>query len=383
MEKSILVYHNQLLPISEMFIYNQSVKLRNYVAYFLGAKQQKGPRIVLPEDRQYVINPSNYTGRVRETLFKLFGYVPTGVRKWVSDFNPRLVHAHFGFDGAIALPLAKQMNLPLVVSFLGTDATLKDEYAKKGYIIQRLYLLRRLKLIERTTRVIVPSIYLKRKVMEQGFPSEKISLIYHGVDLSECLPSSEPPDSDSILFVGRLIRRKGLPFLIDAIHQIREQFPNACLTVIGDGPERSNYESLAAKSLGNNVKFLGSQPHHVVREHMARAYVFSMPSITEPSGEVETFGLVFAEAQAFGVPVVSFNSGASAEVITHEKTGFLAEEKNTQELAHYLRMLFENPNLRNRMGLAAREKVEEQFDLKVQNRKLENLYDEVSASYTQ
>ena len=62
---------------------------------------------------------------------------------------------------------------------------------------------------------------------------------------------------------------------------------------------------------------------------------------------------------------------------------FLAEEKNTQELAHYLRMLFENPNLRNRMGLAAREKVEEQFDLKVQNRKLENLYDEVSASYTQ
>jgi colanic acid/amylovoran biosynthesis glycosyltransferase len=254
---------------------------------------------------------------------------------------------------------------------------MKDDFAKHGYIIQRLYLRRRDELIKQTTLAIVPSEFLKQKVIEQGFSEEKIRLIHHGVDLNKFNIADAKPRWGNILYVGRLIRRKGLQFLLEALSRVKNQFPEITLTIIGDGRERTKFEEQAENLLGNRFTFLGAQPHAVVREYMARAYVFCMPSITEPTGEVETFGLVFAEAHAYGVPVVSFDSGAISEVVLNNKTGFLAEESNTDELARYLTNLLENLELRKKMGVAARERVERMFDLEKQNEELEAVYDEI------
>jgi glycosyltransferase involved in cell wall biosynthesis len=144
---------------------------------------------------------------------------------------------------------------------------------------------------------------------------------------------------------------------------------------------RGRYEALARQILGDRCTFLGAQPQQVVREYMAKAYVFCMPSVTMPSGEAETLGMVFLEAMAMRVPPVSFRSGGIPEVIVHEEMGFLAEEKNVDQLAHYLTLLLEDPVLRNRMGEAGRRRVEQEFNLEKQNAKLEALYDEVIAEY--
>ena len=380
MKLRILVFVNQPLPISETFVYNQTIRLGRYEAYFLGSKSPRGPTIPLPEERVYLINPGGIAGWLREFGFKVFGHPPVNVLDWIRQIQPVLIHAHFGPYGAIALPLAERLGLPFIVSFHGTDATMKDWYVlRSSYMAHRLYLLRRRRLAQVASRVIVQSEFLRKIVIERhGFPEEKVVMIRHGIDLDLFQPNAARPEWGHILYVGRLIELKGLHYLLVALGKVKERFPTIRLTVIGDGPMRSRYEALARQTLGDRCTFLGAQPQGVVREYLARAYIFCMPSVTMPSGEAETLGMVFLEAMAMQVPPVSFRSGGIPEVILHGKTGFLAEERDVDGLAHYLTLLLESPDLRNQMGGAGRRWVEQEFNLETQNAKLELLYDEVT-----
>jgi glycosyltransferase involved in cell wall biosynthesis len=193
-------------------------------------------------------------------------------------------------------------------------------------------------------------------------------------------PRSGATGDKHILFVGRLIAVKGLSYLIRAICLVREAEPDVRLTVIGDGPMRQEYESQARKELVTGYEFLGAQPHSVVNACMEASYLFSMPSITMPNGQAEAFGLVFVEAQAMGLPVVSFISGAIPEVVSHGETGLLVNEGDIDGLAAALIQLLRSRTLRDKMGAAARQRAITMFDLEKQNEKLERLYGEVLAA---
>jgi len=383
MKRTILVYRNQPIPLSETFVYNQCFKLERYQAFVLGAKWPKGAAIALQPDRVRVINAGRYPGLWREIRWKVLAQIPSDVITWAQTLRPVLIHAHFGPDGVIAMPLAKALEIPLIVSFHGTDATMKGEFVwRRSYMGHRLYLLRRRKLRQAACRVIVQSDFLRRVVVERhGFPPEKVVCIRHGIDVEKFRPRPDRIEFGHILYVGRLIERKGLYFLLQALRLVRQKIPSLRLTVIGDGPLRKAYESLARDMLGTQVTFLGAQSPEIVREYLEKACLFCMPSITMPSGEVETLGMVFLEAMAMKVPPLSFRSGGIPEVILHGETGFLAEERNVDELARYLTLLLEDPDLRNKMGEAGRGRVEQVFNLEKQNATLEALYDEVVAEH--
>lgn len=370
----VLVYRDHLLPLSETFIVNQTLGLESFEAFLVGSKPGPPPHIVLPQERLRLINSGGRRGLLREVLFKFFGWIPKDTLEWCRSLRPVLVHAHFGPDGSLAMPLARRLGVPLIVSYHGSDATVKNEYAWGSYVGHRLYRLRR-KRLARTARVFVaPSRFVKNMaVARQGIPEEKIVVIPHGIDVERFRPGSQP-EYGRILFVGRLVELKGLHHLIEAVSRIRESFPQARLVVVGDGPNRTFYQSLAEQKLGGACSFLGAQPHDVVREEMQRAYVFSMPSISMPNGEAESFGMVFLEAQACGVPVAAYAVGGIPEVIAHGETGFLATEGNVGTLSDYLKTFLENPDLRNAMGRAGRFWVERHFDRRRQNQELENLY---------
>jgi len=373
----ILVYRNTPIKISETFIYNQSIRLSRYHAFILGAKSPIDRGMELPESRVKLINEGNPRGFLLELFFKVFGIIPKDIKRWIKDIHPQLIHAHFGDDGTTVLPIALKFKLPLIVSFLGTDATLKDEYARHAYLRRRLYLLRRKRLAKHVSQVVVPSQFLKNRVIEHGFPSEKIHILYHGVNLSRFKRTISETDPGNVLFVGRLVPRKGLNYLISALSRVKEQFPAVTLTVIGDGPDRESCQEQAKLELANGFEFMGFQSHDVVRDTMSKAAVFCLPSITLPTGETETFGLVFIEAQAMGVPVVSFDIGGIPEVVVDGKTGFLCPEGDVFSLAEKILILLKNPDLRQQMGNAGSAWVKKMFDLNKQTTKLENLYDKV------
>lgn len=380
--KRILVFRDRLLPVSETFVANQSLDLKEYEAYFLGSRRAF-PSIHIPQQRLVLINPSNAksfgSADFRdEILFKIFGRLPRRIVAWAQRLSPSLIHAHFAPDGALALPLAEVLKVPLIVSLLGTDVTM-DERAilLKSWPSHRLYLLRKKRLQQKAKLFIVPSKFLLQKALDRGYPAHKLVLLPHGIDTSFFYPDPERVEYGRILYVGRLIQLKGLPFLVEALAPLVSEFPELKLVVIGDGPKRKEYEEFSKKLLGDRVTFLGAQPREIVRQEMQKAYLFSMPSITMPDGEAETFGMVYLEAQACGVPVVAFLSGGIPEVVRDGETGFLSPERDVSALRKNIRHLLSLREARERLSKAATAHVRERFELNKVNRQLEDLYDRV------
>jgi len=371
----VIVYRDHLLPSSETFIRAQGEGLRHFQPFYVGLRSEDG--LALPPDRTYVLNHGDPFGYCREYYLK-FGGLPISLDKKVCSLAPALIHAHFGRDAAHILPLARATKLPFFVTFHGWDAT-ADANIMAETASGRRYLRRREELAKTATRIIAVSQFIANCLKEKGFPKDKIVVHYIGVNTLEFTQDPAIQRKKVVLFVGRLVEKKGCEFLIRAMKEVQTVVPDAQLVVIGDGPLRGELEQLAAATLFN-FSFLGTQPVSAVRAWMNRAYVFSVPSLVARSGDAEGFGMVFIEAQALGTPVVSFASGGVPEAVAHGVTGFLAPERNWRQLAKHIIDLFQNQALWNRISTRAGERARLCFDLRNQCLLLEGLYSSAIAS---
>jgi glycosyltransferase involved in cell wall biosynthesis len=163
--------------------------------------------------------------------------------------------------------------------------------------------------------------------------------------------------------------------------EVQHRCADAQLVVIGHGPLRADCEALAA-TLQVRCLFLGSQPPAVVQEWMARATVFCVPSVVATSGDAEGFGIVFIEAQAMGLPVVSTRSGGIPEAVEDGQTGLLVAEDDRKELAAAIIRLIQDESLWKRFSLAGRRRVLKWFDLAQQTQRLENIFASLLSSKT-
>jgi colanic acid/amylovoran biosynthesis glycosyltransferase len=367
---NLIVFNGRLLAKSETFIRAQGEGLQNFTPYYVGARLING--LSLPPERTLVVNQGGAMGTTQELIFKFWGAAPKLCHQ-VKQLNPVLLHAHFGVCGALALPLARTLKLPLLVTFHGIDATMSDDYARRESISTRIYLRRREALKRETNLFVTVSNFLKAQLIQQGFPEDKIVVHYIGVDTDIFQPEADVVREPVVLFVGRLVEKKGCEYLIKAMAQVQATRPDVELVVIGDGPLRSSLEHLANSSL-LRYRFLGVQPPEIVRSWMNKATVFSVPSVRAASGDCEGFGIVFAEAQAVGLPVVSFAHGGITEAVAHGETGFLATERDFQELAKYILQLFAEPMLWQQFSTNGQKRVLTKFNLRKQTQALEEIY---------
>jgi glycosyltransferase involved in cell wall biosynthesis len=209
--------------------------------------------------------------------------------------------------------------------------------------------------------------------LQHGFPREKLCLHYTGTDLNLFNSQPQPRDPNLILFVGRLVEKKGCTHLLDAVAGIRAQHPAVRLAIIGTGPlEATLRQRVATERLP--CEFLGMQPAHVVRDYMARARVFCVPSVAAANGDSEGLGMVFAEAQAMGTPVASFRHGGIPEVVRHGINGLLAPEGDSATLATNLLQLLRDDALWMKHSEAGVAWVHERFDITKQTVELERIY---------
>ena len=368
---NLFIFRSNLLAASETFILSQGEGLTTFRAVYLGARKVDG--IEVPCERSFLINTGGWLGKCRELAFKRFGLLGPGQSRALAALQPCLIHAHFGPDAIFALALARRCQIPLIVTFHGYDATSTDDFLGKCSFIHKEYLRRRADLARFGSRFIAVSQFVKGKLLAQGYPEEKIVVHHIGVDLELFQASPQLVRRPVVLFVGRLIKVKGCSYLIRAMREVESTCPEAELVVIGDGPLRDELEREAAQCLGR-YRFLGSQPPHVVREWLNLAKVFSVPSITTEEGHAEAFGIVFAEAQAMGVPVASFSSGGIPEAVADGVTGLLAPEGDWPRLAANIARLLGDEALWQEMSRQAQDRVRSRFDLKRQSQILEEIY---------
>jgi colanic acid/amylovoran biosynthesis glycosyltransferase len=369
----MVVFCDHLLYPSETFIRAQALALSEFEPLFAGSRLVAG--LDLPRERICIISQGDLVGRVHEAAFKLFGRAPRLTRR-LGALNPVLVHAHYGANGLRILPVARSLGVPLITTFHGSDATVVDLNHERTKFGHRRFLARKEELQKGGALFLAVSHFIRRKLLEHGFPEEKVEVHYTGVDTKMFQPACMERDP-VILFVGRLSERKGAEFLIRAAAQVQKEFPATELVVIGDGELRGGLERQAKESL-RRYRFLGTQCPEEVCKWMNRASVFCAPSVRMPSGEEEAFGMVYAEAMAMELPVVAFDSGGVSEVVSHGHTGLLAPERDWRTLAEHLSLLLQDAGLRKRFGVAGRERVIRQFDLEQRTKVLETIYARVS-----
>lgn len=368
--RRILVYCDQLLPYSATFVRSQAEALQQVEPYYVGCRRVEG--LSLPSANTIVANSGGLTGKAWEAAFKLWGVAPPFMKR-LRHIQPSLIHAHFGPDGVRALPLMRNLSVPLLVTFHGYDVTVKESIGRRSTLSHRTYLQRRIILQQQVSQFIAVSSFIRDRMLAQGFPASKIVVHYIGVDTEIFSPDPTVQREPIVLFTGRLVEKKGCTYLIQAMARVQQTRPDVELVIIGDGPLRSELEQQAKTQL-KRYRFLGVQSPESVRAWMNKAQVFCVPSIIAESGDAEAFGIVFAEAQAMGLPVVSFSSGGISEAIAHGKTGFLAPEKNESVLSEHLFQLLDNSALWLDFSQQGQSWVRQNFDLKQQTQKLEALY---------
>ncbi len=372
MKKPIIIYRNNLGTYSETFIYEQAKKLQKYRPQFLGIKQQNNK---LLQSKPMLIRQKSPLGYLAELRFRLTGEAPP-IERALRKIRPKLIHAYFGPDGAAILPLAKKLSLPLIISYLGYDATIEKGTKKSVPLSYQLYNYQKHRLHTYPILILALSQFIKKKLIEQGFSKKEIQVHHMGID-TEFFTPQKIARENSILFVGRLVESKGCSYLLDAMKYIQARFPEVKLMIIGDGQLRKQLEQYA-KAIHINARFLGALPPAQVKHWMNRAKVFCVPSVTTANGTAEGLGMVFLEAQAMGLPVVSTQTGGIPEAVLQNKTGFLVPEKNSKQLAEQSILLLSDKKIWNAMSKEGRRWVKKQFDLKKQTLKLEKIYDMLS-----
>jgi colanic acid/amylovoran biosynthesis glycosyltransferase len=373
MNDKILLFSSLLLPASQTFIKAQGEEIKQFTPYYIGSRLVPG--LELPPDRTVVVNRGGKVGSAGEALFKLTGYAPTFYQQ-LRQLNPVLIHAQFGLSGALALPVMRSLKLPMIVHYRGADATIKDEYARYQSLNHWIYLRRRDTLKKEARLFLTVSKFIQEKLLEQGFPADKIKVHYSGINTADFTPDRTVPREPVVLFVGRLMEKKGCEYLIQAMAQVQAQQPDIELVLIGDGPLRSSLEALAKQSL-KRYRFLGVQPAPVVKEWMNRARLFVAPSVTASQGDSEGLPNVVLEAQAMGLPVISTLHAGIPEGVIQGETGFLAPERDADTLAAYCLKVLHDEQLWQHLSENGQAHVRANFDRPKQTRILESIYQAV------
>jgi glycosyltransferase involved in cell wall biosynthesis len=337
---------------------------------------------LLPTDAAATVlgNETAIAGRLRRLAYLQAGFAPAW-RKEIQQQHAVLMHAHFALDAACALPLLTSLEIPLVVTLHGYDVTNSDAVFRQSRG-GRLYLRRRPELFARVHTFICVSEFIRQKAIEAGFPRDRLWVHSIGIDLETFQPSQDSGTarqngSPLVLFVGRLVEKKGCIHLLRAMRVVQERHPGTRLVIIGDGVLRPALERAAHELDLTQCSFLGIQPAHVIRKWLETARVFSVPSVVAANGDAEGLGMVFCEAQAMGVPVVTFASGGIPEAVEDGFSGLLVAEKDEAALAQGIATLLEDEALWHRMREHGMKRMAEKFDLRKQTDLLEAKYDEI------
>ncbi|NAZ88194.1 glycosyltransferase [Kineococcus indalonis] len=296
------------------------------------------------------------------------------------------VLAHFGVEGAHALPAARRAGLPLATVFHGFDATCTRAALLRARRASWVTYARRLPRLARQGELFLPvSAHLRARLLERGFPAARTAVHHLGLDLAKvpaALPGAVPAaDPRTVVHVARLVPKKGTAHLLRAAALLTARGVDVRLVCVGDGPLRAPLEQLARDlGLGGRAVFTGALPNAEVLARVAAAAVLCLPSVTAPSGDQEGLGQVLLEAGALGRPVVATAHGGIPDAVRDGVTGTLVPEADPVALAAALERYLRDPALAARTGAAARAHVSARFDVRARTRLLEERLDALAAA---
>ncbi len=361
---TLLVYRDRIGVPSEIeFLRRQYLGFTSMTPLWIG-------RHVMPRATELgapllLLGGGSLFGGFHRVLYRWFGRVP-GL-----DLPPYadVLHAQFARGGALALPLAQKLGVPMVVTLHGGDVS-KTRNFQRGVLRHRWP-----EVIRTTRRFICVSATVAELARQRGVRAEQIVVLPIGADTPDILP---PPVSGEPyhLFVGRFVAKKGIDVLADAVRRLRAAGDATPVVCAGDGPLRPVMEALARETTG--VALTGWLPPREVAARMAGACALLVPSIVAENGDAEGLPSVIPEAMAQACPVIGSNEGGIAEAVADGSTGLLVPPGDAGALADAMHRLAYDRALRHSLGQAAFAHARARLNARVQSAALEKLLLEVA-----
>lgn len=300
------------------------------------------------------------------------GYVLLGRRAAVRlarEGGFDIVHVHWPLPHAIqGLAAKRAAALPTVLSFHGVELTWARQFPPFRPFLRGV--------IRRADAVTANSEYTAGMI--RSIYDRDVRLIPFGATLSQKVVkaprSRKPGDSFRLLFVGRLVERKGVHYLLDAIAKLRKSHP-ASLTIVGDGPWRARLaERTARLGLDDVVRFEGFVANEELARHFETCDAFVLPAVIDAKGDTEGLGVVLVEALAYGRPVIATAAGGIVDVIRDGETGTLVPPGDADALAAAIAEYIERPEFAQQLAAAGSAHVQANFSWPAIIGRLTDLY---------
>ena len=369
-------YH--YLNITETFIYQQLINIKNFKAVFFAERFDNLD--LFPYENLCSTKLKRFSwwwfwNAIFYRIQKRYWYL----EHLIKSHGTVLIHAHYGNDGVRMVPLKKRLKLPLITSFYGYDASKlpRQERWRTGYK----------DLFHFGDKFLVEGNHFKKTLIHLGCPEEKIIVQHLGIDLKkfkyrERIPK-KPNEKIRILFCGRFQEKKGLIYALKSIKSVIVKHSNLEFKVIGDGDLKQEIERfIREQSMEDYVILLGNLSYDRYAHELEKADIMLQPSVTAKDGDSEGGApMVLLEAQASGLPVISTLHCDIPEYVINAQTGFLVPERDSSALAASLIYLIENQDLWAKIGQAGRSHVERNYNVFREVGKLEKIYVELLEEY--
>ncbi|MEF3692512.1 MAG: glycosyltransferase family 4 protein [Candidatus Moraniibacteriota bacterium] len=264
-----------------------------------------------------------------------------------------LSHSFFTVPcGAISLWLKLTKKIPYIVSLRGSDVPGYSERFTALYAVLKPLI----RLIWKQSASVVSNSRGLKDLALKTNKAQKIEVIFNGVDTEDFYPDEVlRPKEKFIITVGatRITARKGINYLIEALSVLVPKYPNIFLHIMGDGNEKENLEAMSKKmNLRNNIVFLGRIPREKTGPYYREASLFVLPSLNEGMSNA------MLEALASGLPILTTETGGTAELVKEGENGYTVKMKDAEDLAEKIEIIFKDNDLRKRMGMTSRELAE-------------------------
>lgn len=317
-----------------------------------------------PQALETLVNDGGIVANLRSSPWKLLlvpGFLLSMALSLLFLLRRRrinVVHAHWlipqGFIAALVTILGPSMP-SLIVTSHGADL-----FALKGRLLEAL----KRWVIRRASAVTVVSEAMRTEVRGLVGDIANLSVQPMGVDLQHRFVPipSDPRTEDELLFVGRLVEKKGLRYLLDALPEVVAKRPNARLRIAGFGPEEAALrQQVVALGLDERVEFMGAVPQSELPMLYRRASLFVAPFVEAASGDQEGLGLVLVEAIGCGCPVIAGDVGAVEDVLGKESF-HVARAEDVEQLSSRIIASLSDPATATVSAARLRERVKDRFE---------------------
>ena len=371
----IACYCATFLKPEMLHIYRQITALERCIPVVIAQKREQAGHY--PFERIHIVPkpPTHFLRRfwfrqLRDTPWKISDKELRALQGILSKTDARVLHIYFGQIAVHLLPLIRLWKKPSIVSFHGADVTV--DMNKPAYREATRQMLNSVKL------VLVRSESLRRAVIRLGCDEGKIEIQRTGIPLEQ-FPFRErrfPQNGEwRLVQAGRLIEKKGLPATLRAFAVFLRQYPNAKLTIAGEGPLLAKLQDLSRElNIDGRVSFTGFVSQEQLREIYYASNIFLHPSQTGRDGNQEGIPNSMLEAMASGLPVFATQHGGIPEAIENGVSGVLVPERDHQKLAAALLDTVQDPGFLSRIARNGADIVRKNFDLRAQAQRLEEIY---------